>query len=255
MRIREVAEIIEKAAPLSTAEDYDNVGLLVGDAEEQVTGVLIAVDVTEMVISEAIEKGCNLIVSHHPVIFHPLKSVLESNMTERTVAFAIKGGVSLYAAHTNADKMPGNMSERLARALGGKRIKPIIEGGYGVICDVESVSFKALFARVKEILQDPRARSVGNMEDSVERVAIVSGCGGRDDELISAARAQGAQVYISGEFRHDVALSAYHDGFCLIETGHYLSEKSFTKIMAELLTKAGVDVGIKETSTESNPYN
>jgi dinuclear metal center YbgI/SA1388 family protein len=123
MKVRDVAKIIEELAPLGYQEGYDNSGLSVGSPNMEVSGILICFDVTEKVVDEAIQKGANLIVSHHPVIFSGLKSITGRNAVERIVLKAIQHNIALYAAHTNLDSVYGGVNDRLCQILGLKNCK------------------------------------------------------------------------------------------------------------------------------------
>jgi dinuclear metal center YbgI/SA1388 family protein len=127
MQIREICQQMEAWAPLAWQESYDNAGLLVGDASTEVKGVLISLDCTEEVVEEAIQKGCNLIISHHPIVFTGLKKITGANYVERTVIKAIQNNVALYASHTNLDHAPQGVSYHLAAKLGitGHVLKPM----------------------------------------------------------------------------------------------------------------------------------
>ena len=118
MKIRDIAEVIERYAPLRLQESYDNAGLIVGRPEDEVHQALLAVDVTEEVLDEAEQTGCDLIVTHHPIVFHALKRFNSASYVERCVERAIRRGIALYACHTNLDSAPGGMSWRLAEMLG-----------------------------------------------------------------------------------------------------------------------------------------
>jgi len=127
MQIREICQQMEAWAPLGWQESYDNAGLLVGDASKEVKGVLISLDCTEEVVEEAIKKGCNLIISHHPIVFSGLKRITGASYVERTVIKAIQNDMALYASHTNLDHAPKGVSYHLAAKLGitGHVLKPM----------------------------------------------------------------------------------------------------------------------------------
>lgn len=118
MKISEVAEFLESVAPLSLQEDYDNAGLITGDRHRDCTGILCTLDVTEAVIAEAVSKQCNLIVSHHPVIFRGIKSITGTNHVQRELISAIRNDIALYSAHTNLDNVIGGVNARIADKLG-----------------------------------------------------------------------------------------------------------------------------------------
>ena len=118
MKVREIAAAIESFAPLSLQESYDNAGLIVGRPDDEVHKALLAVDVTEEVLQEAVEEGCDMIITHHPIVFHPLKRFNSATYVERCVEEAIRRGIVLYAAHTNLDSTPDGMSWRVGQMLG-----------------------------------------------------------------------------------------------------------------------------------------
>ena len=136
MKISDITNKIEAFAPLALQESYDNAGLIVGRYNDEIQGgVLLAVDVTDEVIDEAIEKGCGMIITHHPIIFHPLKRFNSATMVERCVERAIRHNIALYACHTNLDSAPHGMSWRLGNMLGVSNmeiLEPTVEGaGFG----------------------------------------------------------------------------------------------------------------------------
>jgi len=118
MTIKEITTIIEDFAPLSIQENYDNAGLLVGEATTEVSGILICLDSTEAVIDEAIKKNCNLVIAHHPIVFSGLKKLNGKNYIERTIIKAIKSNIAIYAAHTNIDNAFNGVSFKMAEKLG-----------------------------------------------------------------------------------------------------------------------------------------
>lgn len=117
-KVKEVVNSLELLAPISYAESYDNPGLITGDFEAEVSGVLVSLDCTEAVVDEAIARKCNLIVSHHPIVFKGLKKLTGASYVERTVIKAIRNNVSIYAAHTNLDSVPNGVNGHLAEKLG-----------------------------------------------------------------------------------------------------------------------------------------
>lgn len=117
-RIKDIIHSLEEWAPVALAESYDNVGLIVGDQNREITGVLISLDCTEKIVEEAIAKGCNLVISHHPLLFKGLKRLTGSNYVERTVELAIKNDIALYAIHTNLDNVNTGVNKRIADKIG-----------------------------------------------------------------------------------------------------------------------------------------
>ena len=160
MKIRDIAEVIERYAPLRLQESYDNAGLIVGRPEDEVHQALLAVDVTEEVLDEAEQTGCDLIVTHHPIVFHALKRFNSATYVERCVERAIRRGIALYACHTNLDSAPGGMSWRLAEMLGVEELRVLqptdpADGrvGFGVVGELpQSMSVRDFMRRIQERL-------------------------------------------------------------------------------------------------------
>ncbi len=123
MQIKDITNHLELLAPLAYQEDYDNAGLIVGNQNAEVTGVLVCLDSTEAVVDEAIERGCNLIIAHHPIVFKGLKKLTGKNYIERTIIKAIKNDIAIYASHTNLDSVTGGVNFKIAAVLGLKNIE------------------------------------------------------------------------------------------------------------------------------------
>ena len=138
MKIKEVAEALERFAPLPLQESYDNAGLQIGLTDADASGVLLCLDVTEEIIEEAEREGCNLIIAHHPLLFRGLKCIADRNMVERCVRRAILAGITIYAAHTNLDNAEGGVNFAIAERLGLQNVRflqplPNGNGGSGVV--------------------------------------------------------------------------------------------------------------------------
>lgn len=188
MKIRDIAEVIERYAPLRLQESYDNAGLIVGRPEDEVHQALLAVDVTEEVLDEAEQTGCDLIVTHHPIVFHALKRFNSASYVERCVERAIRRGIALYACHTNLDSAPGGMSWRLAEMLGVEELRVLqptdpADGrvGFGVVGELpQSMSVRDFMHRIQERLS----------------VQVI-----RHSEPGQGAGAAGGRMYRSGSLR------------------------------------------------------
>ncbi len=126
MKIKEIDKYLESMAPLNFQEIYDNAGLLIGDDETECTGILISLDVTESIIEEAVQKKCNLIVAHHPIIFRGIKKLNGKNYVERTVMSAIKNNMAVYAIHTNLDNVLEGVNKKIAEKLGLQHCKTLL---------------------------------------------------------------------------------------------------------------------------------
>ena len=163
MNVKSICELIEEVAPLALQESYDNAGLLVGDSQMEVRSALVCVDVTEVVIEEAIQKNCNLIISHHPLIFSALKRLTGQNEVQRCVQKAIKHDIAIYAAHTNLDNVLSGVSGKMAEKIGLKNIRilqPKQKALLKLICYVPKIHSFA----VRESLFEAGAGQIGNYD-------------------------------------------------------------------------------------------
>jgi len=163
MNVKSITDLIEEVAPLSLQEDYDNCGLLIGDKDLEVKGVLLTVDVTEAVIDEAVAGNKNLIIAHHPLIFNGLKSITGKNETERCVAKAIKNNIAIYAAHTNIDNVPEGVSGKMADKIGLIN-KQILEPKTGMLVKLTTYVPDLHSYRVRKALFDAGAGNIGNYD-------------------------------------------------------------------------------------------
>lgn len=164
MKIQAITHFLESIAPLPLQESYDNAGLIVGSKDTEVTGILITLDVTEMVIEEAINKNCNLIVAHHPIIFTGLKKLNGKNYVERTVIKAIQNNIAIYAAHTNLDNIAGGVNFKIAEKLQLENVK-ILAPKTNAILQLTTFTPITHTALVLKDLNDAGAGQIGRYKD------------------------------------------------------------------------------------------
>ncbi len=161
--VKDIAHLIEQYAPLGLQENYDNAGLLIGNFDAEVKGVLICIDVIEDVISEAVNSGCNLIVSHHPLIFGSIKRVIGQNLVQRCIVLALKNDIAIYAAHTNLDNAPNGVSFRMGSLLGLGNMK-VLQPISGGLCKLVTFVPKLNAYKVREALFEAGAGHIGNYD-------------------------------------------------------------------------------------------
>lgn len=258
MKIRDVAAAIEEFAPLGLQESYDNAGLAVGRPDDEVRKALLAVDVTEEVIEEASAEDCDLIITHHPVIFHPLKRLNSASYTERCVEQAVRRGIALYAAHTNLDSTPEGMSWRVGHMLGleGMEVlEPSPAGGgagFGVVGALPSAQASGEFMRGVMARFGVRVLRHGDIVcDRVRRVAVCTGAGG---SLIDEAHAAGAEIYLTADLRYNDFMR--HEGrMILVDMGHFESEYCAIEILFDILSKKLPIFAIRKSVRSRNPVN
>ncbi len=253
MRVGDVTAALERFAPLSIQEGWDNSGLCIGSPEDEVHGVLLGFDCTKELVEEAVEKGCDMVVTHHPLIFHGLKSIRSGDPVSDAVIAAVKNGVAVYAAHTTADKVIAGVSGAMARRLGLRDIAILEdEGGYGlgaVGTLPRPMTGEEAAAYVKERFGLQVLRCSRPVE-RVERVAMVGGSGASE---IGAARAAGAQLYISGDISYHHFFTP--DGFMVMDIGHFESEVDIVEILSEVIREnfPTFAVRISDSLGRSNP--
>ena len=189
MKVRDIIAAVEEFAPAALQEEYDNTGLQIGSPDQEVHGVLVGFDCTEALVEEALGRGCDMIITHHPLIYHPLRSICPSDPVGAAVIAAVKGGVAVYASHTAADKTPDGVSWAMARKLGLENVRVLApEGpgvGFGVVGDLpEALPAAEAVALVKKAFGAPVVRTSALVKEPVRTLAM---CGGSGSSLISKA--------------------------------------------------------------------
>lgn len=241
--IADVVRVIESFAPVDIQENWDNCGLCAGSPDAELTGVLVGFDCTRALIDEAVECGANMVVTHHPLIFHGLKKVDEKDPVGAALIRAIRSGVAVYCAHTSADKAPGGVSWAIARRLGLENVSVLdydaavsSEGfscGLGIIGDFpEALSSDRAIEKVKEAFGLPYVRCSRPSDGLIRRVAA---CGGAGSSLVDRARAAGAQLYLCGDVSYHHFFTP--EGFMVMDIGHYESEIDIVSILFSLIQK------------------
>ncbi len=254
MKIGEIEKYLDSKIPFATASSWDNVGLLVGNREPEVTGVMLALDITEAVVEEAKKSGCNLIVSHHPVIFHAIKSVVDSREEQGVICALLKAGITAICIHTPLDFCEGGTNDTLAQAAGLMNVEMCCEDKnglfFGRIGDVKEKTLTELATRIKSTLSAPCVL-YHERQNSTGRVAVVAGAGGGE---ILAVKAAGADTMITGEAKHADFATAANAGLNLIVVGHYHSEKAGLTYIERLLCEEYGKIKICYSSSLDDIY-
>ena len=254
MKVKDIIEVIEEFAPLSLQEGWDNSGLCIGSPEDPVTSVLFGLDCTPELVDEAASCGADMIVTHHPLIFSGLKKISSDNKVGEAVIKAIKAGISIYAAHTSADKVIAGVSGAMAARLGLENVRILDEDGdgtgLGVVGDLpRPLTSDEAVALVKERFGLEMMKTSRPLEGMISRVAM---CGGSGGSLIGAAMRSGAQLYISGDISYHNFFTA--DGFMIMDIGHYESEIEIVDILFSLIKKKFPTFAVRITQNiYSNP--
>ena len=260
MKIKEVLSALERFAPLPLQESWDNAGLQVGLTETEVSGALLCLDVNERIVDEAIRKGCNLIVSHHPLLFRGLKTISDLTDVQRTVMKAIENRLCVISMHTNMDNAKGGVNFRIALKLGlndvqffASKLVDGIEAGSGVVGKLaEPMAADDFILKVKKTFGVECAMCNELLRRPVSKVAI---CGGAGDFLLDEALKTGADAFITGEM-HYHQYFGYEQQIQICVIGHYQSEQFTSEVFQEIIQEAcpGVKTCIAETCTNPILY-
>ena len=242
VKCQDVMQAMERIAPRRLAEAWDNPGLLIGSPADEVRKILVALDVREETIEQAIEDGCDLIVTHHPLIFRGVKAVRTDDATGRKIARLIRADIAVFAAHTNLDSAAGGVNDVLAERLGLVSPVSLVEGaadgepGLGRIGELPApLSLEDFAAFVKTHLELSALRVVCAGSHAVHRVAL---CGGSGAEFIGRAAAKGADVYVTGDVKYHDAERAVGLGIHVLDAGHFATEQPIVASLAARLSNA-----------------
>lgn len=252
--VSDIYKLIDKIAPFNTKFPFDNVGILVGDATAPVHRIAVCLDITRDVVKRAAENDCDLIVSHHPVIFDPLKSVT----AESVPYLLIKHGICAICAHTNLDCSKGGVNDRLAIALGLKDAQAVVDNDYpdtmpiariGTVSENNGAFDPDTFASfVKTQLEAPDVRYIKGSRP-IRKVCVYGGAG---NHFILQAKALGADAFVTSEIKHHQWLEAKELDITVIDASHFATENVIVKPLA-LLLKDKLDCDIRIIS-QSAPY-
>ena len=253
----DILTFLDTLAPRSMAMNWDNVGLLCGSKDQPVTKILVALDPFEEVCHEAAEVGAELIVTHHPLIFQPVKSVTDDTEVGRCIRFLCRHDISAINAHTNLDCAPGGVNDRLAEVLGLENIQVI--DPMGTDCEgrewgllrmgaVNEQPLDAFLAGVKEKLGCGSLRYV-NSGNIVRKVAVAGGaCAG---ELMDALRA-GCDTFVTADVKYNGFWDAKAVGLNLIDAGHFHTENPIVAVLAEKISAAFPEIEVKISEKHSD---
>lgn len=257
MKCQKIIQKLEELSPPSFAEDWDNVGLLVGRKEKEVYKVAIAVDATEDVINQAIAQKADMLITHHPLIFQAIKSVNTEHFIGRRIVKLLQSDISYYAMHTNfdimgmADAAADEISLQKRRVLDVTYEDEIANEGIGRFGSLPRImSLEECAEYVKQIFVLEHVQVYGELDVTLEKAAISPGSGG---DMIQSALDAGADVLITGDIKHHEALDAMEQGLTIIDAGHFGLEKIFTPYMQEFFKREMPELTVG-TIKEKNPF-
>jgi dinuclear metal center YbgI/SA1388 family protein len=267
LKVKDIHRIIEKYAPEKLKEDYDNVGLMVGDMESQVTSILVSLDCTLDVIKEAEDKNCNLIFTHHPLLFSRPKSITTDTLIGKKIIRLIKNGINVYSSHTNLDSAPGGMNDIIMDILGlynASIIEPKSNmdsyfnsnSGIGRFVELEgNVTLGDICRKVKEKLALSHVRYTGNDTAVIRKIAVINGSG---KDYFQEAKRLGCDCIITGDTTYHYVSDFNEEGVAVIDAGHFGTEwPSMAKIsdfLQEKIEKMGFENRVILSKCNKDPY-
>ncbi|MGL4672386.1 Nif3-like dinuclear metal center hexameric protein [Cetobacterium sp.] len=244
MKLSKLINFLENKFPLNLAEEWDNVGLLVGRRDSEITGILLSLDLTDDVIEKAIESHLNLIITHHPLIFKPVKNINSDTLIGRKIIKLIEKGIAVYSMHTNLDSSKSGLNDFLGEDILGFKDGKILERlekndreyGIGRVYKLdETLSLEKLLNRLKEKLAlDSISFVKAKKLKDIKKIALVSGSGA---SYWRKAKKAGAEVLITGDVKYHEAMDAREENFTIIDIGHFESEHIFSNLISDLLKK------------------
>lgn len=258
IKVNNIIKEMELLAPTYLKEDFDNVGLMVGDKNKEVKKVLLALDCTLKVIEEAKKENVELIITHHPLIFKRPSSITSDTLQGKKIIELIKNDISLYSSHTNLDSVENGLNDTIVSILGFDNSK-ILEknkrddkAGLGRIVSLnESIQLEDLISKIKKSLNINNLRVVKG-KDKVNKIAIINGSG---QDFIGKAVALGADCIITGDTTYHFASDYKEMEISILDVGHFASEQiTFFNVMENLKEKFK-DVEFITSTVEEDPFS
>ena len=236
-KVCDAVAAMEELAPVGLAEEWDNVGLLAGDSEREVSRIIVMLDLDEQGLSEALEVGADMIVTHHPFIMTPLKSV-----TDKTILKLIENKISVCSMHTNLDTSPEGVNTVLANTVGISDAEDVVLDGFLTKGgNVDECSFGEFIQSVKLSLNADAVRYIGNKSAKIRRVCVLGGSGA---DFIPQVKNLGFDAFVTSDVKYHQAQTAEKIGLCVIDAGHFETENPVIYKVARHLAERleGVDV-------------
>ena len=263
--VNDILEWLERVAPFGLAESWDNVGLLIGDPGRETNSLMLGLDPTMVLLEEAISRGADTLITHHPCIFRPFPSVHINTPGGAFLERALSQRINVIACHTNFDNAAEGVSDALAVGLKLTDIRPLRlvashekdNTGLGRIGSYPTpLSFPDFIQHVYRFLEVDTIQVAGTVPERVQTVAL---CGGSGSDLAEEAHMSGADIYLSSEIKHSTARWAEEAGLCIIDGTHYSTESPAITLLAGKLesqiSEAGWEVEIHQTQVEKPPFS
>ena len=258
LKLKEVVAKLEEWAPLKYQESYDNSGLLIGDSEMLLSSALICLDCTEEIVDEAIAAGANLIIAHHPLIFSGLKKLTGENYVERTVVKAVKNDIAVYAIHTNLDNVSSGVNAKITELMGLQNVQILSlkrgmdNVGSGMIGELpHETELLTFMKQLKSTFGIEMLRHTAILKDKVKTIAV---CGGSGSFLLPQAIEQGADVFVSSDFKYHQFFDSENQ-IVIVDIGHYEAEKFTKELIYDFLREKFPTFVLRLSNIKTNPVN
>lgn len=263
--VKEIGEIMDEIAPQDWAEEWDNVGLLLGNNQSQVKKLMVVLDVSPQVVEEAIKRKVDMIIAHHPLIFSPIKRVIQDDIEGQLISTLIYHRIAVYCAHTNLDMAPGGIDDSLAKILGLKEVETLYPqeqgssnklsfGRWGILGSPIKAGEFAKFVKIK--LKTPNLNFIGDRKRDIKTIALCSGSG---SDFMKQAQKVGADLFITGEIKYHDALTAHWLGIDLLTVGHFYSEmpgiEELIGRLQKTLDSLQYKVDVLQSETQKSPFS
>ena len=258
--LRAIEEIICRIAPPHLAEEWDNCGFQIRcGSDREIRRILVCLEISDDIITEAVRKKADLVITHHPLIFSGIHSVDDNDVTGKYILRLIQAGISVYSAHTSFDSAEHGTNQYLAERLGLEDIFPLVPaedgrsgmGRRGVYR--QPMPFEEFAQRLKEVCDENIFRISGKIPEFISKISLCTGAGA---EFIGLAQENASDVYITGDVKYHDARTVCEKGFCVIDAGHFGTENIFTPNFAgQLRELCPQDIEIMEAESDLNPFH
>ena len=248
--VKEVYRYLDRLTPFSRQMDFDNSGFLVGRGESVISKIMVTLDITQEVIAEAVDNGCQLVVSHHPIIFHPVKSITDSDPNGRRLLALIENHIAAICAHTNLDVVAGGVNDALAQRLNLSQVEPLHQDGtdfQGRLYGIGRVGIASGFASAREFAAFVKMQLGADglrLEDAGRPVHKVAVGGGACGEYMLEAIDKGCDTFVTADVKYNTFLDARALGLNLIDAGHFSTENVVCPVLAQWLRQGFPDVEV-----------
>lgn len=256
MKLCNLKDKLDNLLNIQLAYDWDNVGLCIGSLDEDIHSITLSLELCDEVIDDSIKNNSNMIILHHPLVFYGIKNIVDDDHKQKMIIRLIKNNISLYVAHTNFDIIEGGLNDYIINLLSVEKVQPLTDeydfntlGRVGVL--KEPMSLRDLAYHVQEKLNAKNIRIISKENKIIRKIALVTGSG---DEFADIAL-QRADVFITGDIKYHFAQDSFQKGDCIIDAGHYDTEKFFPDAMKKFLENRLENINIYISNKLKTPFN